>query len=113
MNWNELKEEVEVEKIKELSHTQPILIFKHSTRCSISSAALGRLERNWKDAEAGTLLPYYLDLISYRPISKLIQDTFHVEHESPQVLIIQNGKSIYNASHTDIVYKDIIESIKQ
>ena len=113
MNWKEIKEEKEIDALKEISHNQPVLIFKHSTRCSISAAALGRLERNWKEAEVGTLLPYYLDLISYRSISALIQDTFRVEHESPQVLIIRDGKCIYNASHTEIVYKDLIESIKQ
>ncbi len=113
MNWLEIKEVTEIEKIKELSVTQPVLIFKHSTRCSISSAALGRLERNWKEEDTSALKPYYLDLISYRPASLKVQDTFFVEHESPQVLIIKNGRCIYNASHMDINYKEIIDSIKQ
>lgn len=109
MNWQELKEVEEIEKIKELSNTQPVLIFKHSTRCSISSASLDRLERNWKDAEMNNIKPYYLDLISYRPVSNKIQDTFHVEHQSPQVLIIKNGRCVYDASHIDINYKEIKE----
>ncbi len=109
MDWQELKEIEEIEKIKELSNTQPVLIFKHSTRCSISSASLDRLERNWKDAEMNNIKPYYLDLISYRPVSNKIQDTFHVEHQSPQVLIIKNGRCVYDASHIDINYKEIKE----
>jgi bacillithiol system protein YtxJ len=109
MNWQELTEIEEIEKIKELSNTQPVLIFKHSTRCSISSASLDRLERNWKETEMNNIKPYYLDLISYRPVSNKIQDTFHVEHQSPQVLIIKNGRCVYDASHIDINYKEIKE----
>jgi bacillithiol system protein YtxJ len=109
MNWLELKEVEEIEKIKELSNTQPVLIFKHSTRCSISAASLDRLERNWKDSEMANVKPYYLDLISYRPVSTKIQDTFYVEHQSPQILIIKNGHCIYDASHIDINYKDLKE----
>jgi bacillithiol system protein YtxJ len=109
MKWLELTEEKEIEAIKEQSAVHPVLIFKHSTRCSTSAAALDRLERNWKDSEMKSMTPYYLDLISYRTISKKVQDTFYVEHESPQVLVIKNGKCIYKASHFEINYKEIKE----
>ncbi len=109
MNWQELTAEAELDKIKELSQVHPVVIFKHSTRCSISSAALDRLERNWKETEMGNVTPYYLDLIAYHPVSNKIQEMFYVEHESPQVLIIRNGRCIYHASHIDINYKDIRE----
>lgn len=111
MNWLELKEEKEIEAIKELSKTKPVMIFKHSTRCSTSAAALDRLERNWKDAEMNETAPYYLDLISYRSVSNKIQDTFYVQHESPQVLVIKNGRCIYNASHFEITYRDVREQV--
>ncbi len=109
MNWLELKEEEEIDKIKELSKTQPVVIFKHSTRCSTSAAALGRLERNWKETEMANVQPYYLDLISYRAISNKIQEAFYVQHESPQVLVIKNGRCVYNASHIEINYPEIKE----
>jgi bacillithiol system protein YtxJ len=111
MNWLELKEEAEIEAIKELSKIKPVMIFKHSTRCSTSAAALDRLERNWKEAEMKDTTPYYLDLINYRSISNKIQDTFYVQHESPQVLIIKNGRCVYNASHIEINYRDIKEHV--
>jgi bacillithiol system protein YtxJ len=107
MKWIILDSEQELEKIKELSNTQAVLIFKHSTRCSISSTALNRLERSWKDEEMKDIKPYHLDLITYRSISNKIADTFNVPHESPQVLLIKNGKCIYNASHLSISYKEI------
>jgi bacillithiol system protein YtxJ len=108
MNWIELKDEETLEQIKAISNEHPVLLFKHSTRCSISAAALDRLERNWKDAEMTKVAPYYLDLLSYRPISTKIQTIFNVEHESPQVLIIKNGRCVYHASHIDINYKELV-----
>ncbi len=53
--------------------------------------------------------PYFLDLISYRSVSNKIQDAFYVEHQSPQVLVIKNGRCVYNASHIDINYKELKE----
>lgn len=111
MNWHPLTEENQLEEIKQVSYNQPVMIMKHSTTCSISTTTLARLERSWKDQEAGNLQPYYLDLLRYRPISNKIAEIFEVEHESPQVLIIKNGKSVYNASHFDIRFNEIIKEI--
>ncbi|MCU0471076.1 MAG: bacillithiol system redox-active protein YtxJ [Arcicella sp.] len=107
MNWNTLTEINQLQTIKEESYNYPVLILKHSTTCSISSTALNRLERNWKQEKVGDLKPYYLDLLRYRPISNEIANLFKVEHQSPQVLIIQNGDCIYDASHFDISFGEL------
>ena len=107
MNWNQLTNIAQIEEIKKESHQQPILIYKHSTRCSISSATLGRLERSWKAEEVGDLKPYFLDLIANRSISNQIAEDFDVWHESPQALIILNGASVFDASHFDISFDEI------
>ncbi len=111
MNWNQLTDLSQLETIKEESKQQPILILKHSTTCSISSTALNRLERNWKQESVGELKPYYLDLLNFRPISNEIANTFGVEHQSPQVLLIQNGECIYNASHFDISFAELTKKV--
>ncbi len=111
MNWLTLTKEEELEMIKTLSSTSSVIIFKHSTRCSISDSALGRLERNWKETEMEGVKPYYLDLLSYRSISAKIENVFGVPHESPQVLLIKNGKCIYHASHIEIDYNEIKKRI--
>ena len=107
MNWNKLIEVSQLLSIKEESFNHPVLILKHSTTCSISSTALNRLERNWKQEKVGELKPYYLDLLRYRTISAEIALIFKVEHQSPQVLIIQNGECVYNASHFDISFAEL------
>ncbi len=111
MNWTPLNTENQLDEIMQLSHNQPVMIMKHSTTCSISNTTLARLERTWKDEEAGNLKPYYLDLLKLRPISNKIAETFGVQHESPQILIIKNGKSVYDASHFNIRFDEIISKI--
>ena len=110
-NWTPLDTEAQLEAIKQESHERPVLIFKHSTRCSISSTAWARLERNWKKDEVGSVKPYYLDLLTFRSVSNKIAQEFDVEHESPQVLLISRGECVYNASHFDISFDSIKEQV--
>lgn len=108
MNWNVLNSEAQLEALREESKQQPVLIFKHSTRCSISATAKARLERKWADGDNAAVKPYYLDLLNYRGISNRIAEEFGVRHESPQVLVLKDGKAAYHASHMDIRYEDIL-----
>lgn len=108
MNWNTLADINQLADIDALSIDKPILVFKHSTRCSISATALSRLERNWKAEDADKVTPYYLDLLQHRDISNAIADKYGVEHESPQALVIKDGKVVYHESHMGISYNDIV-----
>jgi bacillithiol system protein YtxJ len=111
MNWIALTDVNQLQTIKDESFNQPVLILKHSTTCSISGTALNRLERNWSQEKVGDLKPYYLDLLRFRPISAEIASIFNVEHQSPQILIIQNGECIYNASHFDISFAELANTV--
>ncbi len=110
MNWNTLADINQLADIDALSINKPILIFKHSTRCSISSTALNRLERNWKPEDADKVTPYMLDLLQHRDISNTIADRYGIEHESPQALVIKDGKVVYHESHMGISYTDILHT---
>lgn len=109
--WHNLSDVNILNEIDELSSKQPVMIFKHSTRCSISVMAKGTLDRNWTFTDE-ELKPYYLDLLNYRNISNEIERRYSVTHASPQVLIIKNGKCINNTSHSNITVDFIRESIK-
>jgi len=78
-----------------------IAIFKHSTRCSISTMAFSRLKKGWSHSK-DELPFYYLDLLSCRPVSNEIEHLFGVKHESPQLIVIKDGKVIHHASHNNI-----------
>ncbi|TAE90822.1 MAG: bacillithiol system redox-active protein YtxJ [Bacteroidetes bacterium] len=113
MNWNKLAQIEQLIDIDVLSHEYPVLLFKHSTSCSISAAALNRLERNWNEQEMEYIKPYYLDLLAHRTTSNAIADHYEIKHESPQVLIIKKGACIYHESHMGIDYKSIAEVIQK
>lgn len=111
MKWNELNNLQQLGQLLKDSHDKKVIIFKHSTRCSISRAALDRLERHWKQEELGEVQPYFLDLISYREISNQIQDVLNVDHESPQLILISKGAAVYHRSHFEIDYQDLKQQI--
>jgi bacillithiol system protein YtxJ len=101
INWHPLQSEDQLEDLVAISEQQACLIFKHSTRCSISAIAKTRLERNW-EIEANQLVPYYLDLLAYRDLSQQVAQQFGITHQSPQVLVIRNGRCVFDASHLSI-----------
>ncbi|MCO6479239.1 MAG: bacillithiol system redox-active protein YtxJ [Phaeodactylibacter sp.] len=91
----------QIREIVEHSKSTPCIIYKHSTRCSLSSLARRRLEKGWQFDERA-VLPYFLDLIAYRDVSNLVAEHFGVAHQSPQLLLIREGRCVYHASHLDI-----------
>jgi bacillithiol system protein YtxJ len=107
MNWIALNSLDQLDAIAAESAHAPVLIYKHSTRCNISRTALDRLERNYKAEEMSGVKAYYLDLISYREISNAVAQKFGIAHESPQALLIKNGKATFTASHFEIDYRSI------
>ena len=106
MEWIHLTDEEELNTIIENSKEKAQVIFKHSNRCSISSVALHRFQ---KAARPGGIDFYFLDLIAYRSISNKIAEVFGVRHESPQVLVIKDGKCVYDESHSGINMDEIEE----
>jgi bacillithiol system protein YtxJ len=106
MNWIKLSTPEDLEKILQSSYNTPQVIYKHSTRCSISSVIKNRLERS---GIPGTLDFHFLDLLANRSLSNKIATDLTVYHESPQVLVIKNGECIYDESHMAIRMENIIE----
>lgn len=101
LNWNALTDLKQLDAIVDESAEKPVVIFKHSTRCSISRMALKNFEREYNLGESD-VAPYFLDLLEHRDISNEIAQKFQVIHQSPQLLLIKNGKSVYDASHSEI-----------
>jgi len=108
MEWKNITDLNQIGDIKATSGYS--LIFKHSTRCSVSMMAKKRFELDWEVIPEGTNL-YFLDLISHRAISAQIAETFQVHHESPQILLIKDGNCVLDASHSDISADEVAELI--
>ena len=96
-----IQSKADFELLIENSFIRPQLIFKHSTRCSISRYVLSDFIAHFTFS-SDELEAHYLDLLSYREISNQIAEQLEVIHQSPQILLIKNGKVVLHASHEGI-----------
>ena len=108
--WIFLTSVDQLEEIARKSFEKPQILFKHSTRCSISSISMNKFVKNYSIAKEDADL-YYLDLLNYREVSNEVGYKFQIMHQSPQVLVIKNGEAIYDASHYAIQTDKILELI--
>lgn len=107
MNWKKLESIADLDAALAASNDQAVALFKHSTRCSVSSMAKRLLESDWNlDIDA-----YYLDLIAHREVSNAIAERLNIQHQSPQMIVVKNGAAIYDASHGSIRVADIAEAL--
>ena len=106
--WVQLVDAQQLDTVESASHERPQLIYKHSTTCGISSMVLGMFTRSFPlEQEEADL--YFLDIHSFRPLSNEIVARFGVRHESPQLIILQDGKVVLHRSHGGIADLDLRE----
>ncbi|HEV7382812.1 MAG TPA: bacillithiol system redox-active protein YtxJ [Dyadobacter sp.] len=96
MNWITITSEEQIQAIKS---EEKAIIYKHSPRCMTSLMAYRQLKSE-VNGQADLDLPIYIvDVISNRRESQYIASTFDVEHQSPQILVVKDGQSIFDTSH--------------
>lgn len=105
--WTKIESEEDLAKALENSYHHRIAIFKHSTRCFISKTVLKNFEKEIDNLD-DKLDIYYLDLLEHRPISNKISEDLGIRHESPQLIVIEDGKVINSSSHEDISISQIV-----
>jgi len=110
MNWIPLTTSAQLEEILQTSEEKPVMIFKHSTTCSVSNMAKRNFEMQWNSSSHQESV-YFLDLLQFRSVSNQIAETLDIRHESPQLIVVLNGKVTYHASHSDIDYKEALSSV--
>lgn len=99
--WKLISSETDVEEALADSYGNKVVIFKHSTRCHISKRVLKNFEKQVKKSDKEAIY-YFLDLLSYRSISDAIAERLEVQHQSPQMIVVQNGIAVRDASHQNI-----------
>ncbi len=108
--WKNIESIQTLDELISLTQDNAVLIFKHSTRCSISMMALTRFESEW-DLNISNCDLYFLDLIAYRDISNKIAEITGVIHQSPQVIVLRKGEVLYEESHNSISARDIKKEV--
>lgn len=107
--WTNLESREQLTELFQRSETQPVVFFKHSTRCGTSRMALNRFEQEWT-ADENACTCVFLDLIRFRELSNAIADKTGVYHESPQAILLVKGKVVYQASH-ERINAEVIENL--
>jgi bacillithiol system protein YtxJ len=110
-NVKELQTIEELNKTLEESKNHPVLLFKHSNACPISSRAFREFQRYLEDADPE--VSYHLVIVQHaRPVSNEIESRLNLLHESPQAILVKNGREIWNASHNEITASRLAETVK-
>ncbi|MFD2727506.1 bacillithiol system redox-active protein YtxJ [Hyunsoonleella rubra] len=104
--WIPLNDAGQIDYIRQKSGITAQVIFKHSTRCGISSMVQRQFIKDYNFGEKELDL-YYLDILSYRNISDLVAEKFQLMHESPQLLVVKNGELVAHASHGQVNEVDL------
>lgn len=110
VEWTHIIDITQLDIIEEKSNSVPVLIFKYSTRCNLSTFMLKKFEKKF-DFEKGSVLPYFLDLRAYRDISDEITTRYGVDHQSPQIILLKQGRATYYANHEHIKFEDFKERV--
>ena len=106
----DLTQDHDLEQLVERSKTDPVLIFKHSTQCSISAQVyeeFTNFAEGTPDLFCGVVL-----VVENRRLSNAIAERFGVRHESPQALLIKNGSVVWQASHWSITSDSLGDALK-
>ena len=99
--WKYIESEDDLNKAIEESSTKKIAIIKHSTRCHISKTVLKNFEKEVADSDKDVSY-YFLDLLSHRNLSNKIANDLNVQHQSPQLIVVEQGRAVTDASHQGI-----------
>ena len=93
-----------LDRLFEESHQRPVVLFKHSTSCGISSGVYREVGLVTGDVNVVVIQ-------THRDVSNAIASRTGVRHESPQAIVLRDGKPVYHASHYDIEAIHIEENL--
>ena len=97
----------------EESRERPVLLFKHSRYCGVSCEALDELQSHI-DAQAVPVVSYKMVTVqTHRPVSDAVAQRLGIRHETPQAILLRNGKAVWNASHFRITARQLDQAIDQ
>lgn len=108
--WTKITDQAKIDALKEHSFEAPVVIYKHSNRCSISRLVLNRIEAGWNIPVDRSFL---VDVVVDRNLSLKIASDYDVHHESPQILVISSGKCSYHSSHMAINVNEIDQAMEE
>jgi len=103
--FNEIQNTGELDALIEKSNEQSVILFKHSTTCPISAGVYQEISN--ADADINLIVVQHA-----RDVSAAIAEKTGIRHESPQAIVLKNGKVVYHASHYDVTADEVENNLK-
>ena len=101
----------QLERLLTTPDPRPLLIFKHSRSCGTSAEALDEMVAHLgEDTDTRYAL---VTVQTHREVSAAVTRTLGVRHETPQALLIQDGRVVWSASHFRLTPDAIDAAIKR
>ncbi len=105
-NFSPVSDAAALEELFARSHTEPVLLFKHSNACPISARAYREME--------GVKTPVSIVVVQQsRDLAREIEQRTGVRHETPQALVLRNGRAVWNASHFDVTAQAVEQAVRE
>jgi bacillithiol system protein YtxJ len=105
-NFNPVSDDAALEELFARSHEEPVLLFKHSNACPISARAYSQM--------TAVKTPVAIVVVQKsRDLSREVEQRTGVRHETPQALVIRNGRAVWNASHFDITADTVERAVRE
>ena len=111
---NNLEEVISIQELDcalDESRERPVLLFKHSLTCPISTRALNEFQSYLENADPR--IRYRLITVqTSRDVSDEAASRLHLRHESPQAILVRHGREVWNASHFEITASALYQAIR-
>jgi bacillithiol system protein YtxJ len=104
LDWSYFRTTVDVDNA--IKSETPVLFFKHSHKCGLSTLILEDFEREWKVSKEKCKI-VMINVWDQRDLSNYISSRLDITHHSPQVIVVQNNKVLYQNTHGKIKAKEI------
>ena len=98
-------------EILDESRQRKIILFKHSTTCPISERAWQEIQDLIQDS-SDEVLVVMIKVIESRPVCSQVAEDLGVKHQSPQVLLLNNKKVLWHASHQSVTQNKIKKALE-
>lgn len=113
MNYQEIASTAELAEMLKLSEQEPVLFFKHSRTCGISQRAFGEFERYLQSPESGQVRNCVIIVQTAREVSNELARQLSVQHESPQAILVRDGRAVWKDSHMALKSKAMETAVSQ
>ncbi len=110
-NYHEIISTESLVEALKLSERETVLFFKHSATCGVSVRAFNEFQKYLESPAASLARNYVIVVQESREASDELASLVEVEHESPQAIVVRDGRAVWNDSHLAIKSEKLANAV--